>query len=65
MSGTRRCDIRRGPRVSIVLKKDRRLGILSERIVKDILTKSPTHPYGIRVRLDNGEVGRIRKIHCR
>ncbi len=65
MSGTRRCDIRPGLRVSIVLKKDQRSGILSEGIVKDILTKSPTHPYGIKVRLESGEVGRIKKIHCR
>lgn len=65
MNGTRRCDIRPGLRVSIVLKKDQRSGILSEGIVKDILTKSPTHPYGIKVRLDNGQVGRIKKIHCR
>jgi uncharacterized repeat protein (TIGR03833 family) len=62
MNETRRCDIRPGLRVSIVLKKDQRTGKLTEGIVKDILTKSPAHPHGIKVRLENGEVGRVKKL---
>jgi uncharacterized repeat protein (TIGR03833 family) len=49
-------------RVSIVLKKDQRTGALTEGIVKDILTGSPVHIRGIKVRLESGEVGRVRKI---
>jgi uncharacterized repeat protein (TIGR03833 family) len=62
MDGTRRSDIRRGLRVSIVLKKDQRTGKLTEGIVKDILTNSPVHPHGIKVRLESGEVGRVKEI---
>jgi uncharacterized repeat protein (TIGR03833 family) len=62
MNGTRRGDIRPGLRVSIVLKKDQRTGKLTEGIVKDILTKSPAHRHGIKVRLEGGEVGRVKKI---
>ena len=62
MDGTRRSDIRRGLRVSIVLKKDQRTGKLTEGIVKDILTNSPTHPHGIKVRLESGEIGRVKEI---
>lgn len=62
MNGTRRCDIRPGLRVSIVVKKDQRTGKITEGIVKDILTKSPVHPFGIKVRLEGGEVGRVKKI---
>lgn len=51
MSGTRRSEIRAGLRVSIVLKKDQRTGKLTEGVVKDILTSSPDHPHGIKVRL--------------
>jgi uncharacterized repeat protein (TIGR03833 family) len=46
----------------IVLKKDQRSGKLTEGIVKDILTNSPTHPHGIKVRLETGEVGRVKEI---
>ncbi|RJQ55728.1 MAG: YwbE family protein [Nitrospiraceae bacterium] len=60
MDGTRRSDIKPGLRVSIVLKKDQRTGKLTEGIVKDILTKSPVHPHGIKVRLESGEVGRVK-----
>ncbi|HDH50103.1 MAG TPA: YwbE family protein, partial [Nitrospirae bacterium] len=49
MSEIRRADIKRGSRVSIVLKKDQRTGNLTEGIVKDILTNSPSHPHGIKV----------------
>jgi uncharacterized repeat protein (TIGR03833 family) len=62
MDGTRRSDIRPGLRVSIVLKKDQRTGNLTEGTVRDILTKSPNHPHGIKVRLESGEVGRVKKI---
>ncbi|WP_333653071.1 YwbE family protein [Dissulfurispira sp.] len=62
MDGTRRADIRPGLRVSIVLKKDQKTGKLTEGIVKDILTNSPLHPHGIKVRLQSGEVGRVKKI---
>ena len=50
-------------RVCIVLKEDQRSGKLTEGIVKDILTRSPTHPHGIKVRLDSGQVGRV-KFHA-
>ena len=62
MDGTRRSEIKPGLRVSIVLKQDQRTGKLTEGIVKDILTKSPDHPHGIKVRLEGGEVGRVKKI---
>jgi uncharacterized repeat protein (TIGR03833 family) len=60
--GTKRSDIRPGLRVSIVMKKDQGAGNLTEGIVKDILTKSTTHPHGIKVRLESGQVGRVKKI---
>jgi uncharacterized repeat protein (TIGR03833 family) len=60
MDGTRRSDIKPGIRVSIVLKKDQRTGKLTEGVVKDILTNSPQHPHGIKVRLESGEVGRVK-----
>jgi len=62
MNGTNRVDIKSGLKVLIVLKKDQRSGKLTEGIVKDILTKSPTHPHGIKVRLEGGEIGRVKKI---
>ena len=62
MDGSRRSDIRPGLHVSIVSKKDQQTGKLTKGIVKDILTNSPTHPHGIKVRLESGEVGRIKKI---
>jgi uncharacterized repeat protein (TIGR03833 family) len=62
MNGTNRADIEPGLKVLIVLKKDQRSGKLTEGIVKDILTKSPTHPHGIKVRLESGEIGRVQKI---
>ncbi len=62
MNGTIRADIKPGLKVSIVLKQDQRTGKLTEGIVKDILTKSPTHPHGIKVRLEDGQVGRVKKI---
>jgi uncharacterized repeat protein (TIGR03833 family) len=62
MDGTRRCNIRPGLRVSIVLKKNQQTGKLTEGIVRDILTNSPAHPHGIKVRLESGEVGRLKEI---
>ena len=63
MDGTRRADIKPGADVSIVLKKDQRTGALTRGTVKDLLTKSPTHPHGIKVRLMDGQVGRVKEIH--
>lgn len=62
MDGTRRADIRPGIKVRIVLKKDQRSGKLTEGVVKDILTRSPTHPHGIKVRLEDGAIGRVKAI---
>lgn len=62
MDGTNRVNIKPGAKVSIVLKKDQRSGILTEGIVKDILTKSPNHPHGIKVRLESGAIGRVKKV---
>ena len=55
-------DIKPGMRVSIVLKKDQRTGKRTEGIVRDILTRTPTHPHGIKVRLESGEIGRVKEI---
>jgi uncharacterized repeat protein (TIGR03833 family) len=57
-----RSEIRPGLRVAIVLKQDQQTGKLTEGIVRDILTKSPLHPHGIKVRLETGEVGRVKEI---
>ena len=62
MHGTKRADIKVGSEVSIVLKKDQRTGKLTDGVVKDILTKSPTHPHGIKVRLTDGQVGRVKVV---
>ncbi|MFA4830185.1 MAG: YwbE family protein [Thermodesulfovibrionales bacterium] len=62
MDGTKRSDIKQGLRVSIVQKKDQQTGKLTEGIVKDILTNSAVHPHGIKVRLESGEVGRVKKV---
>ncbi len=62
MNGMNRSDIKAGLRVSIVLKQDQRSGKLTEGIVQDILTRSSTHPHGIKVRLVSGAVGRVKKI---
>lgn len=63
MDGKKRSNIKPGIEVSIVLKQDQRTGKLTEGIVKDILTNSPTHPHGIKVRLEDGQVGRVQEIH--
>ncbi|AYF43769.1 MULTISPECIES: YwbE family protein [Halobacteriovorax] len=62
MEGNVRDHIEIGERVRIVLKKDQRTGELTEGIVKDILTKSDYHPHGIKVRLESGDVGRVKEI---
>jgi uncharacterized repeat protein (TIGR03833 family) len=62
MNGMTRADIKPGMTVLIVLKQDQRTGKLTKGIVKDILTKSPTHPHGIKVRLEGGAVGRVKEI---
>lgn len=65
MNGTNRINMKPGLQVSIVLKKDQRSGKLTEGTVKDILTKSSSHPHGIKVRLESGEVGRVKEIVSR
>lgn len=60
--GKRRIDIRPGLTVDIVLKVDQRTGRLTRGVVRDILTNSPTHPHGIKVRLEDGQVGRVQHI---
>jgi len=62
MDGTVRAAIKPGIRVSVVMKKDQRTGVLTEGTVKDILTNSPKHPHGIKVRLESGNVGRVKHI---
>ena len=62
MNGTLRTNIKPGIKVSIVLKNDQRSGKLTEGIVKDILTKSKSHPHGIKVRLESGAIGRVKEI---
>ena len=62
MEGTYRKNIKPGQFVAIVQKQDQRSGELTEGIVKSILTKSSHHPHGIKVRLDTGEVGRVKEI---
>lgn len=63
MDGKERKNIRSGIRVAIVLKQDQATGALTEGVVRDILTKSPNHPHGIKVRLMSGEVGRVKEIY--
>jgi uncharacterized repeat protein (TIGR03833 family) len=60
--GCLRADIRPGLRVEIVLKVDQATGRLTEGVVLDILTNSPTHPHGIKVRLEDRQVGRVKRI---
>ena len=62
MDGRDRRYLHPGLTVDIVLKTDQRSGKLTRGVVKDILTKSAHHPHGIKVRLDNGQVGRVKKI---
>lgn len=62
MNGAQRINIKPGSRVSIVLKADQRSGKLTEGTVKDILTNSAVHPHGIKVRLEDGQVGRVKEV---
>ena len=62
MNGQTRSTIKPGMTVLIVLKQDQSTGKLTRGIVKDILTKSPNHPHGIKVRLVDGQVGRVQEI---
>lgn len=62
MNGQNRADIRPGLTVDIVLKRDQPTGKLTRGTVKDILTHSPRHPHGIKVRLTDGQVGRVKHI---
>ncbi len=62
MNGQNRKDIRPGMAVAIVLKKDQRTGKLTRGVVKDLLTKSAFHPHGVKVRLEDGQVGRVKLI---
>ena len=61
-SGSIRSFIKPGMHVRIVLKKDQRSGALTEGVVKDILTNAPNHPHGIKVRLTDGQIGRVKEI---
>ncbi|MDD3043533.1 MAG: YwbE family protein [Methanosarcinaceae archaeon] len=62
-AGTTRSNIKPGLKVGIVLKQDQRTGKITRGTVKRILTKSPTHPHGIKVQLEDGQVGRVKEIH--
>jgi uncharacterized repeat protein (TIGR03833 family) len=62
MKGQSRSDISAGMRVKVVQRQDQRTGALTEGIVRNILTKSPHHPHGIKVRLEGGIVGRVKDI---
>ncbi len=62
MNGNNRSNIKPGVHVNVVQKQDQSSGELSEGIVKDILTKSASHPHGIKVRLQSGIVGRVKEI---
>lgn len=59
MNGQKRDEIKLGMAVSIILKKDQRSGKLTQGVVKDLLTRSPFHSHGIKVRLEDGQVGRV------
>ena len=62
MNGNHRADIKVGMQVKVVRKQDQRSGLLTDGIVANILTKSGTHPHGIKVRLQSGIVGRVKEI---
>jgi len=63
MQGINRKDIKPGAVVSIVLKEDQKTGVLTQGVVKDLLTSKAVHPRGIKVRLETGQVGRVQEIH--
>jgi uncharacterized repeat protein (TIGR03833 family) len=60
--GRSRASVRPGSEVDIVQKEDQRSGKLTRGVVRDILTKSPYHPHGIKVRLSDGQVGRVKAV---
>jgi len=62
MDGRNRADINIGAEVNIVLKEDQGTGMLTNGFVKNLLTKSKFHPHGIKVRLEDGQVGRVKEI---
>ena len=62
MNGNNRADIKPGLTVNIVLKQHQRSGQLTQGVVKNLLTNSPSHPHGIKVRLEDGNVGRVKEI---
>lgn len=62
MLGTERKNIRAGVKVKVIQKQHQHTGQLTEGVVKDILTKSAVHPHGIKVRLDNGVIGRVQEV---
>ncbi|MGB7923980.1 MAG: YwbE family protein [Pyrinomonadaceae bacterium] len=62
MDGSERKNVRPGITVDIVLKQDQRTGRLTRGVVKDVLTNSSFHPHGIKVRLETGEVGRVKEV---
>jgi uncharacterized repeat protein (TIGR03833 family) len=62
MNGQNRVNIKSGLKVYIVLKKDQRTGKKTKGIVKDVLTRSSFHPHGIKVRLEDGRVGRVQEV---
>lgn len=62
MNGTNRSNIKIGSKVKIILKADQRTGKLTEGVVKKLLTNSSTHPHGIKVMLEDGQVGRVQEI---
>jgi len=63
LDGTQRKNIKTGLTVAVVMKQDQDSGLLTDGIVRDILTKSATHPHGIKVRLMSREVGRVKEIY--
>jgi len=63
MDSRKRADITIGAKVAVILKEDQRTGKRTDGIVKDILTNSPNHPHGIKVRLESGLVGRVAEIY--
>lgn len=62
MDGTSRANIKIGGQVEVVEKQNQRSGKTTKGLVQDILTKSPNHPHGIKVRLEDGTVGRVKNI---
>ena len=62
MNGQHRNNVRAGVEVDIILKKDQGTAKLTRGVVKDILTKSPFHPHGIKVRLVSGDIGRVQEV---